>query len=136
LLDDAPTTAPATVLGLGRSIVLANASDPTVTFFQTQTVFYPNTALPSSTEIPVIFDVDQLEGSIHFFVGPDEGLSASAADPLVSEYLGGLTVVKDIASEENLVLIIQMDLDQGLQVQLVTSVSKTVIQSLDIPFPK
>lgn len=127
LLDNAPTASPENVIGLGRSILIGGSAD--VAEAKT-TLFVKGCPLPAVAEIPLSFPEDQTEGSIHFFLGPEN----EGTDAAVSATLGGLAVVKDATITESLVLSVRVEEGKGLSAQVVTATSKTVIQTLEVAF--
>lgn len=127
LLDNAPTSSPENVIGLGRSILIRGTAD--IADSKTN-VFNKGCPLPAYAEVPISFPEDQTEGAVHFFLGPEN----EGTDAPVSAVIGGISIVKDATNAESLVLTVKIEEGKGLTAQIVTSTSKTVVQTLEVVF--
>lgn len=126
-MDAAPTASPADVPALTRAIVLGNVADASDASFVKSVIIPKGSALPAYAEVPLAFNAEQTEGAVHLFLGSEN----ESTDAAVSANLGGISLIKDIATAETLLLTVTVD-ETGLTAEVVSVPSKTVVQTLKV----
>jgi len=122
LLDNAPTASP-TIQALAQAIVISSHADAHDLHAMKVTLLPRGTPLSAVGELPLSFPADVTEGALHIFA--EDSTSALT-------HLGGMSIIKDISSEEGYVLTVQVNQENGLSAQIIATTSKTVLQSLTI----